>query len=158
VQRPDKRSIRPGFAFGLAALLVVVAASGGRTATTPKAAVSFTSAQAVSGSREYEAHCAACHGSALEGGAGPALTGSTLNTLAKNTHLTVGDMFSFLAQQMPLNEPASLKHSEYADIMAYVLSQNGYKAGSEKLTYQAALKSSVPIVSRRTAKASTGAT
>jgi polar amino acid transport system substrate-binding protein len=141
-------------AFTLAVLLIVAAASAGRTASTSRTAVPFTAAQAVAGARLFEAHCAACHGSSLEGGAGPALSGATLNTLAKNTHLTVGDMFAFIAQQMPLNEPASLKHSEYADIMAYILSQNGYKSGTDKLTYQAAMKSSVPIASHKSGKSS----
>ena len=105
----------------------------------------YTTQQAADGERTYDAKCSACHGDHLEGGAGPALSGATLGTLAKNTKLTVGDMFSFLAQQMPMNDPASLSHAEYVDIMAYILKKNGYPAGTKSLTYGAAMASTVKV-------------
>ena len=89
-----------------------------------------------------------CHGEKLEGGAGPALTGPTLKTLSKNTKLTVGDAFTFLSQQMPLNAPASLSHDQYASIMAYLLKANGYPAGSKALTYQSATGSKVEFTTQ----------
>jgi polar amino acid transport system substrate-binding protein len=138
---------RSSAAFALAALLVVAAGSAGRPASAGKATTSYTAAQAAAGAKEYEANCASCHGAELEGGAGPALTGPNLRTLAKNTHLTVGDMFAFLAQQMPLNEPATLKHSQYVDIMAYILKRNGYPAGTKPLAYDDAMKSKVMMTS-----------
>ncbi len=109
--------------------------------------VSYSAAQAAAGSKAYGASCASCHGEKLEGGVGPALSGATLNTLAKNTHLTVGDMFTFMSQQMPLNAPASLPKDQYAAIMAYVLKFNGYPAGSKALTYAAATGSKVVMKS-----------
>jgi len=111
-------------------------------------AVSYSATQAATGLKAYGANCASCHGEKLEGGVGPALSGATLNTLAKNTHLTVGDMFTFMSQQMPLNAPASLPKEQYAAIMAYVLKYNGYPAGSKALTYASATDSKVVMKSK----------
>ncbi len=119
-----------------------VAATG---ASSPK--ISYSAAQASAGNKLYEAKCSACHGANLEGGAGPALSGATLTTLSKNTKLTIGDMFTFISQQMPLNEPASLTHDQYVSIMAYILNFNGYKAGSKPLTFDLATKSTTVVQS-----------
>jgi mono/diheme cytochrome c family protein len=119
-----------------------VAASG-----APSPSVTYSAAQASAGDKLFAAKCSACHGEHLEGGAGPALSGATLNTLAKNTKLTVGDMFTFISQQMPLNEPASLSHDQYVSIMAYILHFNGYKTGSKPLTYDAATNSTTVVQS-----------
>lgn len=109
----------------------------------------YSPSQASTGSGVYAANCASCHGEQLEGGVGPALSGATLRTLAKNTKLTVGDLFQFMALQMPLNDPASLKREQYAQIMAYILKFNGYPAGSRPLTYQQAMNSTAAMTSRR---------
>jgi mono/diheme cytochrome c family protein len=117
-----------------------VAASG-----APPPTISYSAAQAAAGDKLYAAKCSACHGEHLEGGAGPALSGATLATLAKNTKLTVGDMFTFLSQQMPLNEPASLTHDQYVAIMAFILHSNGYKTGPKPLTYAGATNSTTIV-------------
>lgn len=79
-----------------------------------------------------------CHGAQLEGGAGPPLKGPNLTTLGEKTHLSVGDMFTYIATAMPFNAPGSLSKDEYVKIMAYILKQNGYPAGSKALTYSSA--------------------
>jgi mono/diheme cytochrome c family protein len=119
-----------------------VAAAG-----APSPTISYSAAQAAAGDKLYAAKCSACHGDHLEGGAGPALSGATLTTLSKNTKLTVGDMFTFLSQQMPLNEPASLTHDQYVAIMAYILHFNGYKTGPKPLTYALATNSTTVVQS-----------
>lgn len=134
-------------ALGFAALLVLAGADAGRSASPVKLPALYTAAQASAGAKAYDANCAACHGVDLEGGAGPALSGQHLRTLAKNSHLTAGDLFAVLAQQMPLNDPASLKHSEYVTIMAYILKRNGYPAGPKPLGYDAALRLKEPMTS-----------
>jgi mono/diheme cytochrome c family protein len=132
--------------FLVAVVAAILAASGGASvwAAGSKPAL-YEAAQATSGAKLFSANCAACHGDRLEGGAGPALSGATLGTLAKNTKLSIGDMFSFLALQMPLNNPASLSHDQYTQIMAFILKFNGYPAGSKALTYSGAMNSKVPI-------------
>ena len=115
-------------------------------AATPPPAL-YTDAQAVTGNREYQSNCAACHGAHLEGGAGPALAGPVLRNLAKDTRLSVGDVFAVIAKQMPLNQPGSLTRQQYVAIMAYILKRNGYPAGEKALTYPLALRSNVPMTS-----------
>jgi polar amino acid transport system substrate-binding protein len=56
-------------------------------------------------------------------------------------------MFTFLSQQMPLNEPASLTHDQYVAIMAYILHFNGYKTGPKPLTYALATNSTTVVQS-----------
>jgi hypothetical protein len=56
-------------------------------------------------------------------------------------------MFTFMSQEMPLNEPASLTHDQYVAIMAYILRFNGYKSGTAPLTFAAALASKTIIKS-----------
>jgi mono/diheme cytochrome c family protein len=123
------------------AALMAVGAGSAAIAAAPSAAISYSAAQAAAGAKLFETKCSACHGEHLEGGAGPALSGATLTTLAKNTKLTVGDMFTFISQQMPLNEPASLTHDQYVAIMAFILHYNGYKTGASPLTYNGAMNS-----------------
>lgn len=129
------------FAAGLAMLAgPAVSQAGASRAGVPAI---YTSAQAAAGAKLFAAQCSACHGEHLEGGAGPALTGPNLVRLAKKTKLAVGDVFSFLSLQMPLNAPASLTHEQYVAIMAHILQVNGYPAGGTPLTYDGATKSTV---------------
>jgi mono/diheme cytochrome c family protein len=100
--------------------------------------VSFTASQVNTGEKQFDQTCSPCHGIQLEGGAGPALTGPAFKTLATKVGATVGDIFTYMSTNMPLNNPASLKKSLYVDIMAYILSKNGYQAGDAPLTYTAA--------------------
>jgi polar amino acid transport system substrate-binding protein len=105
------------------------------------ATISFTKDQAAAGQTIFETTCSPCHGSQLEGGAGPALHGPAFNTLANKVHATVGDIFTYMSTNMPLNNPASLKHGQYVDIMAFILSKNGWHAGNTELTFEAASSS-----------------
>jgi polar amino acid transport system substrate-binding protein len=47
---------------------------------------------------------------------------------------------------MPATQPGSLSHDDYTDIMAYVLAQNGFPAGSAALTFDAGTQSQVPLL------------
>jgi polar amino acid transport system substrate-binding protein len=47
---------------------------------------------------------------------------------------------------MPLNAPASLTHDQYVNVMAFILSRNGYKPGKEKLTFAEASSSKAPVI------------
>ncbi|MGP6157473.1 MAG: c-type cytochrome [Vulcanimicrobiaceae bacterium] len=136
-------------AIGTALVASLLAASAVGLSAAPTGNALYSASQASAGGKIYAANCASCHGDQLEGGVGPALSGANLRTLAKNTKLTVGDLFQFMALQMPLNDPASLKHDQYAQIMAYILKFNGYPAGSHTLTYDQAMSSTTPMTSHK---------
>lgn len=106
----------------------------------------YTAAQAKAGAAVFAQNCAMCHGAALQGMAGPTLLGQNFASASNN--YTVGAIFSEVAEQMPAGAPGSLTHDQYAEAMAYILSKNGYPAGSKALDYTASLGSSVPLVSQ----------
>jgi polar amino acid transport system substrate-binding protein len=132
------RSPRPFFT-ALAALAVgVLAWSAAALAAASHPPALYTNAQASQGAPLYASKCAMCHGAQLEGGAGPPLVGQNITTLGEKTHLSIGDMFNYIESNMPMNAPASLSKDQYIKIMAYILKQNGYPAGSKPLTYASA--------------------
>jgi polar amino acid transport system substrate-binding protein len=114
-------------------------------AAAPRAPALYANAQATQGAGLYASKCAMCHGVQLEGGAGPPLSGPNMTTLGQKTHLSVGDMFTYITTNMPMNAPASLSHDQYVVILAYILKQNGYPAGSKPLTYASATNAKAPV-------------
>ena len=104
----------------------------------------YTAPQAQAGKQKYADDCAQCHGDALEGQAGPALKGKLF--ASAKTGFSVGDILNFMAVNMPATQPGSLSHDDYTDIMAYVLAQNGFPAGSAPLTFDAGTQSKVPLL------------
>jgi len=106
----------------------------------------YTAAQATAGATVFSTNCAMCHGADMKGGAGPALLGQAFASASSN--YSVGAIFSEVAEQMPAGNPGSLTHDQYAQVMAYILKQNGYPAGSTALDYNASLASTVPLVSQ----------
>jgi len=96
-------------------------------------APSFDQAQAAHGKALYSAACAKCHGAQLQGMAGPALQGPAFAP-ASNAHLTIGAVYTYMATNMPADKPGKMKDQDYADIMAFLLSSNGYRAGGAKMT------------------------
>ena len=107
----------------------------------------YTKEQAKKGVLGYLQNCASCHGPALDGQpggySGPALKGAEFADPSYDFH--VSDIFNFVAKLMPSATPGSLPPDVYVAIMAFILQQNGYPAGSRELTYDEAMTSSVPI-------------
>jgi PQQ-dependent dehydrogenase (methanol/ethanol family) len=92
----------------------------------------FSSEQVSQGRWEYSQKCAVCHGAQLQGGGAPALKGRVFNT-QWNGH-SLRDFYNYVHQNMPLGQGGALNSQEYADIVAYILAQNGLPAGNERLT------------------------
>lgn len=128
---------------GMTAITALLALAAPATAATPPAL--YTAQQADAGAATYAQSCAMCHGADLKGGAGPALIGQAF--AAPGAQKTIGGTFTLLAQTMPATAPGSLSQSDYENVMAYLLKQNGYPAGSTAFAYKNGLASTTPLVS-----------
>ncbi len=93
--------------------------------------VSYSSEQADRGEGRYEKECGECHGDDLRGGliGGPPLRGVSFEQKFADGAPASG-LYSFMSTLMPPNSPGRFSPSAYADMMAYILKQNGFKAGA----------------------------
>ena len=88
--------------------------------------------QATRGKGSYNANCAVCHGSSLQGGAGPALSGASF--AAKWRDRPLRDLYTVAHDQMPLTAPGKLPPKTSFDILAYLLSFNGFQASTKAVS------------------------
>jgi mono/diheme cytochrome c family protein len=91
----------------------------------------FTAEQVARGKEKAAAECSACHGVTLKGDLAPSLIGADFIDHWYDARL--GELALRIQNTMPQSSPGSLKPEEYADIIAYLLSENGFPAGSETL-------------------------
>lgn len=111
------------------------------TAAAAAAVALYTDAQAQNGVDPYESACGMCHGANMEGAQGPTLLGDTLTS----HYPTLGDLMQFIVKNMPKNDPGSLSHDDYVNILAFILLKNGWSEGSESLSFETASASKVPL-------------
>ena len=88
--------------------------------------------QATRGKGSYNANCAVCHGPSLQGGAGPALSGASF--AAKWRDRPLRDLYTVAHDQMPLTAPGKLPPKTSFDILAYLLSFNGFQASTKAVS------------------------
>src|SRR5215813_229610 len=88
--------------------------------------------QVAQGRWEYSQKCGACHGQQLEGAGAPAVKGKGF--IERWNGKKLSELYEFVHGDMPLGLGASLPSQEYADIVAYLLAQNGLPAGTERFT------------------------
>jgi mono/diheme cytochrome c family protein len=89
----------------------------------------YSDEQAARGVSLYGRECASCHGKALEGaGLFPPLAGDDFKSNWDGRPL--GDLFEKMRVSMPADHPGKLNADQNADILAYMLKQNGFPAGS----------------------------
>lgn len=123
------------------AISACIAASA-QEAATPKAgdspaaasasALSFTSTQSGEGESLYASSCASCHGAQLNDGRfGPPLRGAAF--AGHWSGRSLAELFDFLQGSMPPGKPGSLSADAYAQLIAYLLAQNGVTAGGSAL-------------------------
>jgi len=94
---------------------------------------SFTKAQAERGQASYAHNCLDCHGSTLDNGefGGPPLKGMSF---ARHWDAAnVAALFSFMKAKMPPDRPGQLNDETYADLIAYILGENGYQPDDKEL-------------------------
>ena len=84
----------------------------------------FTSGQASRGGQQFLQACTSCHSAGEH-------TGRRFEAKWQGT--TIGDLFDFVSTTMPEGNPGSLKPEEYASILAFFLSESGYKKGDKEL-------------------------
>jgi len=121
--------------------------SSARPATDPAAGVGgqgfddplYTEAQARRGEAVYDKVCVECH---------------TLTEFTERPFLfawegtSVGQLYTYVAENMPDDGPGSLPAGDYLDAMAYILEMNGYPAGEEELTDDLERMRAVPFERR----------
>jgi mono/diheme cytochrome c family protein len=92
----------------------------------------YSEEQATRGAVSYDASCSGCHRPDLGGANGPALRGERFARIFAGKDLTV--LYTKIATTMPRGAPASLGDAVYLDIVAHILKQNGFPAGTAELT------------------------
>jgi len=117
-------------------------ASAGKGAQSP---ASFTAAQAERGHLTYAHNCLDCHGSNLDNGefGGPPLKGLSFARHWEATN--VAALFGFMKAKMPPDRPGQLTDDDYADLIAYVLSENGFQPGEKELPPDAKVQEAMSL-------------
>src|SRR5262249_36484720 len=94
----------------------------------------YSNAQAERGRVFYTTHCAACHGSSLEGVSAPPLTGTRF--IERWREGMLDPLYDFIRERMPFGRPANAKpipDNDFLDILTYILKINGYRSGESDL-------------------------
>jgi hypothetical protein len=130
VAAADSASSKPSTAAAAAGSTPAAAPAAGSGRTTADGV--YTRAQAARGESTFQNICTACHNAQEFRGSHFAQSWGSR---------TVGDIHQFISEMMPMDAPGSLTAQEYADVVAFFISQNGYPAGQTELpTSNAALK------------------
>lgn len=115
----------------LAALAVSIALAGSGNDGANGAQLNSLPVEEVqidAGKEGYAQHCAVCHAAQLEGMAHfPPLRGAIFQR--RWTERTLGELYTYVHDTMPLGAGGSLEDDTYAAIVAYLLARNGVEAG-----------------------------
>jgi mono/diheme cytochrome c family protein len=110
----------------LVGVTILAAAGSAATAQGSKKSVrdgAYSKAQAQRGGSAFEKQCRACHGDPMFG---PSVIDAWEG-------LPVAELFEFLSTSMPEDNPGSLQHAQYVDILAYFFSLRGLPPGEAEL-------------------------
>ena len=133
---------RPNWPLCLACFAAVfVSAAAGAQWLFASGPVGFTEQQAARGKSAYAENCASCHGPHLtDGQFGPPMKGPAFKSLWGGQSEEA--LRSVIVQRMPPARPGSLDGRTYTEIEAYLLQENGGKAGAAPLAASSALAGS----------------
>jgi S-disulfanyl-L-cysteine oxidoreductase SoxD len=108
----------------------------------------YSEAQSKRGETAYSQYCAKCHGPDLSGAdVAPPLTGVEFNSAWND--LAVGELFERLRVTMPADKPGSVSAQDNADIVAFLLSKNGFPAGEAELPPQLEILKTIKILTQK---------
>lgn len=128
----SKRLMRRTLVAGALCLYVYLSSDLGTRAQAPTVPASYTASQADEGREVYRQHCASCHGTNLDDGAyGPPLTGADFRQ--KWGGRSVDALVTYTSERMPPTQPGSLGDVRYAQIVAYLMRENGAPPGPKEL-------------------------
>jgi alcohol dehydrogenase (cytochrome c) len=106
---------------------------GAQSVGTP----TYTGPQAAAGRATYTQTCASCHGANLDDGEfAPPLRGSAFQQRWGGK--TIEALFTYTQTKMPPGAPGSLGDTRYAELLAFLLQQNGVAPGTRALPADAA--------------------
>lgn len=88
----------------------------------------------------YAGLCASCHQAVTH--VGPVFTRSWAGK-------KLSELFGFLRERMPKNEPGSLSEQDYVDVMSYMLRMNGMPTGMDELPADSVALTNIRIDSSR---------
>jgi len=112
--------------------LVAVWPSSFPVAQSPAPPLEYTAAQADRGQGVYAEQCSSCHGPSLDDGAyGPPLKGSDFRL--KWGSRSAEALFTYTSSRMPPATPGSLGDERYAQVLAFMVRENGAPAGTREL-------------------------
>ena len=136
IQRPILR-----WTIILASCIVVLPASAGsQNGQRSTGQGVYSREQWLRGQDVYAGLCASCHPAVTH--VGPVFTRSWAGK-------KLSDLFGFLRERMPKNDPGSLSEQEYVDVMSYMLRLNGMPAGADELPADSLALTKIRIDSSR---------
>jgi mono/diheme cytochrome c family protein len=97
----------------------------------------YSDAQAKRGEAVYAAACLSCHGDDLTGQQSRLMGDRFMRDWREDT---LGSLFTRTRAVMPRRAPGSLTDTQYLDVIAFVLQQNGFPAGARDLSSESAPK------------------
>ena len=117
----------------MALTATVVLCGAAVSAQDQTAAPLFAAAQAERGQATYRQSCQDCHGTTLDNGefGGPPLKGGYFRTRWGQGSVAV--LYGYVSLTMPPDRPGQLTPQTYADLVAFILSSNGYPPGDKEL-------------------------
>ncbi|MFO7545867.1 MAG: cytochrome c [Trueperaceae bacterium] len=114
--------------LALAISLALAASPGDDADAAPPASLPIEEVQVELGADGYAQHCALCHGARLEGmDHFPPLTRTAFQR--RWSERTLGELYTYVHDTMPLGAGGSLEDDTYAATVAYLLARNGVEAG-----------------------------
>ncbi len=131
-RRPVTRLVSGSLALLTGTSLALFWAKSHVSAQSAATAVTYTETQAEQGRIAYEQQCASCHGANLDDGAyGPPLTGTDFRQ--KWGARSLDALMTYTSERMPPTQPGTLGAVRYAQVIAFLLQENGVKPGGSEL-------------------------